>query len=184
MTSMGSIALLDAGRFRNHRSMRVTQRINIAINITIAAGTSVGGVALLGTSRLSHDCNIVMTGGPNHLGFKVVATDTIMALFTFYSASRCLSSIPFTILVAQCVHIGIHIGIATMAGMGGITLLGTSRFANYCRMCVRKRNYISVVFSTTIYTAIACVSIIPTIRLHLLYKTIHANPYRTVANFY
>ena len=125
---------------------------NVGIHVAVTAMAGMGGIALLGAAGSRYHRLISMTGSRCCTGFKVAAILAVPSLLTAVSAGSRLRHIPVSIAVSQCGNIGIHIGIAAMAGMGGITLIGTGGLRHSSRIFVALGRDIPGLEMVTVHT--------------------------------
>ena len=109
----------------------MTQCVLIAIHITITTMASVGRIATRSTSRFGLNTLVIMAGGRNHLCLFLTACVANTELFATFGTSRCCSHLPCAKAMASCRSFAIHVAIATMASMGGITIRSTGRLCGY-----------------------------------------------------
>ena len=88
----GLNALLGAGGFLGYLgAVAMTGCIHVVVLVAIAAGTSVGGVTLIGTGRFSYDRIILMTGCGDCLIGSVIANGAVLVgLVTVLGTGGCL----------------------------------------------------------------------------------------------
>ena len=94
----------------------------------------VGGVTLLCAAGSDYNTLVAMAGcGNNFLRHQNFTADSAMLAFgQTGSRAGCFKRCVDYFRMAQSFHIICHIAIATMAGVGGVTLLGASRLGHYC----------------------------------------------------
>ena len=127
-------ATLSTSGIGNLYLVAVTQCTHIAILVRIVTSfAGMRGVALLCTSRGSHDRFIGVTQFIEHRSFNISAQCTLSNLHTVRCTSRCSINRPSTIAVTQSVYRIGSIGItADSASIGSKTFRRTGRCCHDC----------------------------------------------------
>ena len=133
----------------------VTERINVCINVGVAASTSVSGITLLGTSRIGNICFISMfvLDRRNNCFFSLVASAANAVLETVgFFGSFCIYD-PFTPSVTESRYFGICVCIVTnRTCVSCITLCCTSRISYNIIIIVTESINFNVSFGELFFT--------------------------------
>ena len=133
VVAVGAIPLLTSrlgaggGEVFNPVAHGMTQSIDVAVGVGVAAMASIGRKALLGAGRRGHGGGMAMPEGGGGVGLGVVA---VRALTLFRASSRtsgCLGLYPVAHGVTQSIDISVGVGVATMASIGRKALLCAGR---------------------------------------------------------
>ena len=108
----------------------VAKRVNIIVNVRIATMTSIGGKALVSTSRCGYYGLIFVSDCLGDFGFVCIAAITITTILTISRASRRGHYVPFTVCMAESGDEIIHITISALCTrIRRVSLLCTSRYS-------------------------------------------------------
>ena len=122
---VGGVTALGASGFGDHAGVAVVQRLGLAIHIAVAADRAgMGGITALGASRLGDHAGVAVTVCGNSGGIGITTVGASVLHIAIFGAG-CILGIGDLVIVAGCIHLVIHIGIATLgAGVGGVATLG------------------------------------------------------------
>ena len=121
-------SLFGASRFNRHIpvAVGVNQSIDIGVGEGITAGgTGMGSVALIGTSRSRYDGLILVLQSFDLTGLGEVAVLAVVLLGSLFGAGGFHRHIPVAVAMTQGIDIAVGVSVTTVAGMSGVTLLGT-----------------------------------------------------------
>ena len=118
--------------------------VGISIHIAVAAGASVGRVALLGAGRRGHNSIVAVFVRQSRDDFRLrlAAAGAGEGLHTGLGFRRLLCHFAVVPCVAKCIGVSIHIAVAAGAGMGGVALFGAGRSSDDSLVAVGMGNII------------------------------------------
>ena len=152
VTGVSGISALSTSRRSYNRFIAMTICGNEIVNIRITTVTSVGGVTLILASRLGHNCRIAVISRGNSLGFKFT-TGAYALLLALLGAGGFLGCFPIAEAVSNCRYIVINIRITTVAGIGRITLILTSRLGyNRLIAMIGRRDNLGFIYAASALT--------------------------------
>ena len=98
----------------------------------VAANISASGFV----SVLFHSVRRIVSVCRHYFGFKVITSAAITLVLTLCCTSGCYCLIPLTKTVAKRVYISVNVSITAMAGVRGVTLLGTGGSGHNSIICM------------------------------------------------